>query len=628
MTIRDIAKLAGVSVSTVSKVMNIKDSSISQETREKVLRIVKEYNYSPYASIITPRTKTFQIGVLFRGMDNSQTTLAGIMAEAGRHGYTLSIASYSEDRDDELKAITAFCKNKVDALLWEKSPQAPDACTEQLEDADIPFFVFNSPEPGAENIDYSSIGYQAVQTLIDRGHTDIACILANGTRTPGFFEGYRKCLFDHQLPFRGELVFHEASPNLLYKISSHSVSAIVCSHFSETLKLYGKCSDLHCQIPEDVSLISLKDDARPSTNYPMVSTYTIPHCLFGSYLCRKTILHIEQDAPSSEAFEPEIRIDNLSTVDIPFLHRSKKITVIGSINIDNYLNVPELPVSGKSVRTSVSSLYPGGKATNEAVGAAKLGHHVSLLGNVGGDTDSALIYDALRDYSIDTSALMSCPGQLTGRAYIIVDSRGDSLISILSGASGRLRPEDVRNRERVFRNTGYTLINTEISMDTVAEACILTHQHGGQTIVKPSSCGHIPEKVLRDIDILVPNQSELEEIAPTGETLSEKADYFLRQGVRIVIVTLGAEGCFLKTGTQEKYYPAMDFAAIDNTGAGDAFIAALSSYLLYGYDLDRSIRIAGYAAGFSITREGVVPALIDRNTLESYIRQKEPELLE
>ena len=94
----------------------------------------------------------------------------------------------------------------------------------------------------------------------------------------------------------------------------------------------------------------------------------------------------------------------------------------------------------------------------------------------------------------------------------------------------RLRPEDVRNRERVFRNTGYTLINTEISMDTVAEACILTHQHGGQTIVKPSSCGHIPEKVLRDIDILVPNQSELEEIAPTGETLSEKADYFRLYG--------------------------------------------------------------------------------------------------
>ena len=71
----------------------------------------------------------------------------------------------------------------------------------------------------------------------------------------------------------------------------------------------------------------------------------------------------------------------------------------------------------------------------------------------------------------------------------------------------------------------------------------------------------------------------------------------------------------------------MSFTPVDNTGAGDAFICALASYLLYGYGLREAIRIAGYAAGFCITRQGVIPALVDKATLESYIRQKEPGLL-
>ena len=54
MNIKDIARLAGVSVSTVSKVMNRKDGTISQETREKVLKIARDYNYTPYASVMTP----------------------------------------------------------------------------------------------------------------------------------------------------------------------------------------------------------------------------------------------------------------------------------------------------------------------------------------------------------------------------------------------------------------------------------------------------------------------------------------------------------------------------------------------------------------------------------------------
>lgn len=164
-------------------------------------------------------------------------------------------------------------------------------------------------------------------------------------------------------------------------------------------------------------------------------------------------------------------------------------------------------------------------------------------------------------------------------------------------------------------------------METVEEACQLTKSQGGQTILKPATCGPLKPELLRLIDILVPNLEELNEICPGPSDVKGKAAELIRQGAGTVIVTLGADGCLLCSSEGEKHFLAPDFPAIDNTGASDAFISALASYLLYGFDLECAIQIAGYAAGFCITREGVVPSLIDKSTLETYLQQKAPELL-
>ena len=631
MNIKDIARLANVSVSTVSKVMNQKDSSISQETRDRVLKIAKEYHYIPYASVILPHVKTFQIGVLFRSMENAHTTLCGIISEARARGYAVSVLDSENNSEEELKAISMFCKIHVDALLWEpldrETEEENPQCTAQLEEAGIPFFLFNSSSKDSFHIDYSQISYSAVETLLAKGHQNIACLLSQGHRTPGFFEGYRKSLFDHQIPFSEDLVFHHVSDTLFYEIINHHISGVICSHFATALKLFGRCSGLHYQAPNDFSIISAKDDSRYPMEYPKISTYSIPRFQFGTFLCQKIIDVIENKEAPEKLFLTDVHLDNTSTIDIPSSMREKKITVVGSINIDHYLNLDQLPSSGKTVRTAVSSQYPGGKGTNEAIGAAKLGHHAALLGNVGDDVDSNLIYDALNEAAVDTRGLHRCSNHQTGKAFILAEKGGDSLISILSGANETLSPEDLKQREQLFENTGYALISTEIPMETVKAACQLTKKYGGQTIVKPAACSHMPKSVLENIDILIPNLNEINELVPHKETLSQQASYFLDCGVQIVIVTLGAKGCFLKTPDYEKYFPAENFVTIDNTGAGDAFISAFASYLLYGYPLEQAIRIAGYAAGFSITREGVVPSLIDKSTLEAYILRKEPELL-
>ena len=92
-----------------------------------------------------------------------------------------------------------------------------------------------------------------------------------------FLSGYKKCLFDHQITLNKELIFHEINEMLIYKISNHMISGIVSSHFSKALSMYEAIDTLHYQIPYDISLISLKDDARDRIDFPHISTYTIPN---------------------------------------------------------------------------------------------------------------------------------------------------------------------------------------------------------------------------------------------------------------------------------------------------------------------------------------------------------------
>jgi len=200
-------------------------------------------------------------------------------------------------------------------------------------------------------------------------------------------------------------------------------------------------------------------------------------------------------------------------------------------------------------------------------------------------------------------------------------------VTILSGANGNLSAAGIRKRQYLFENAGYCLLATEIPIETVIEAAKTAKEYGVKNILKPAALKTIPEELLALTDIFIPNRKEATALCPDGDTVEERAQYFLEKGVGTVIITLGEDGCYLRTADREKYFPAADFVAIDATGGADAFICALASCLSEGFSLDRSIRIATYAAGFCVSRQGVVPALVDRNTLETHISKVEPGLL-
>ena len=656
MTIKELAQLAGVSPSTVSKIMNQKDDSISAETREHVMKLAKEYHYTPYATVTLKHTRSLTLGVLLRSAPETDLTFSGILSAAHQRGYTILLRTSENSPEAEQKNIHAFISLQIDGLIWEPVGPQSAALAPELEHAEIPYLFMTSPVvsdsgpvtgpdiqntifPGLQDnstqdiptLDYAGMGYQLTEALVKKGHIEIACLLMDGVRTPLFYEGYRRCLFDHQIPFHEDLVFRLEEGLPVSKIAGHLFSGIVVSHYAAALKLYEAVVDsLHYSIPYDLSVASLRNDARLPADYPPLSTLTIPHIPYGGQLCNYLIDLIEKKK-IYKGREISFSLENERSIDVPFNSRLKRILSIGCINIDNYLNMEKLPRPGKTVTVPAASMYLGGRCANEAIGVARLGHTVSMIGRVGHGAHADFVYTSIGKEAIDGHAVRRTQKANTGQAFVFVQRDGESIISVSAGANDFLTRQDILDHERLFHNASCCLLQTGIPMDVTITAARTAKKHGLFTVLKPSSCSTLPGELLKLIDLIIPNAEEMDEIChglcPGLSSLEEKTDFLLSCGAGTVIVTLSTQGCYIKSKEGEFRIPAVPFPTIDNSGASDAFISALVSYLLYGYDLYTSARIASYAAGFSTTRQGVSPSLIDRDTLEAYIQQKEPDLL-
>lgn len=633
MTIKEIAKLAGVSISTVSKIVNNKDQNINPETRNRVLKIVKEYNYTPYGTVKNISTaKTFVLGVLLQDGTSCGRMLNGILKAAQEKGYAVLLFDSFRSGVEELKHITALCKNKIDGLLWD--PAGPESLAHEhyFTEAGIPVVYLNSPyHSRALCIDFQRIGYLCAERLIRWRHTRIGCLMKEDSfRSHEVLEGFKNCLFDHQLSLFDGMELHLSDPGCMQTLTTGGITGIVSSHFSESLALYRELDKLHYQIPSDFSLISLSSDSRELTSFPSVSTCQIPYGQLGYQACQTLITLCEK----SESAFPSLSLESCYTIsheeslNTPPSLRGRKFVVLGSINTDVTLTVDGFPETGKSTLITNSSSCAGGKGTNQSIGTARLGHDAVLIGKVGNDADAGLVFDALSQNQLTTEGIYKDSGAQTGKAYVYVQKDGEVTITYIPGANLRLTAEDIRSQKSLFESCEFCLLSMDIPMEAAMEAASMAKKLSVRTILKPSALSTLPEVFYRTTDIFVPNQQEALTFCPHIDTIEGQAEYFYKRGMPVVIITLGHDGCYVRAHHLRKFLPAAEFAAVDATGGADAFISALAVHLSDGYPLENAVQIAQYAAGFCISRQGATNALIDKDTLHAYIGQVEPELLQ
>ncbi|MER5441216.1 ribokinase [Streptomyces sp. NPDC002790] len=280
------------------------------------------------------------------------------------------------------------------------------------------------------------------------------------------------------------------------------------------------------------------------------------------------------------------------------------LLVVGSANADLVVGVDRRPAAGETVLGSDLRTHPGGKGANQAVAAAKLGARTALLARVGDDGHGRLLRDSMEAAGVDTSGLL-VGGAPTGVALITVDPSGDNSIVVSPGANGRLTPEDVRASGGLFAGARVVSMMLEIPLDTVAEV-VRNLADGARLVLNPSPPAALPDEVLAACDPLIVNEHEAKVIA--GEDLGDDPEDWARQllalGPRSVVVTLGSEGALVADAAGSTRVAAVKVKAVDTTGAGDAFTAALAWRLGAGESLAEAAAYAAKVGATAVTKEG------------------------
>lgn len=296
----------------------------------------------------------------------------------------------------------------------------------------------------------------------------------------------------------------------------------------------------------------------------------------------------------------------------------EKIIVVGSMNMDVTLEASRIPVKGETQIAEKLYVFPGGKGANRAVGAGKLGGQVYMIGCLGNDMDGRELYTSLVENHVHMDGVLFDTVLPSGKAYINVDQGGESTIVVYQGANRSLNQSQIQKCRYLFESAAYCLLSMEIP-DEIVEYTIRTcRRTGTEVILKPSATEQVKEELYADVSYFIPNENELHLLVPGDMSIEEKAELLRKKGVKNVIVTLGARGCYLANGQVTMYFEGSGFEAVDTTGGADSFISALAVCLSEGKPLVQAVRFAIYASGITVTRYGVQPALPDRRAVDVY----------
>ena len=619
MTIKDIARLAGVSTSTVSKIMNDKADGISPETTERVLKTIKEYNYTPYEGIRSSQSsRSFLIGVLIDGGVMRQGFLKGVLETARRLGYS-TIVCISKTPEEEYKSLMMMLRHRVDGVLWEPLSASDPQCAAELEKSGIPVLKVGDGGPdqaGSASFDFHRIGYLAMEALMKCKHRHVLCLSdGSGGKYSRFRAGCEQCMFDYGTSVDGLIhrAMDETEPGELVPFT---VTGVVCASASLAARVLEEAGRTNRRIPKYLSVVCIDDAEEGDNRLSGVTSVRLPYGELGERVCRRLISDIENTGEEGD-FGVAYLLTDGDSVDVPITLRSKKILVVGTLNMDTLISIGSVPRTGQTSKATRRAAMPGGKGINQATAAARLGAEVYLIGKVGKDYDGSKLFNFLKQNDVNTDGLLSTAKADTGHAYIYVQEGGESSIVIYEGANGCLTCEEIERQARLFENASFCLLQTEMKMDLVTFTAELARNRGCRVMLKPSVLNHLDDRLLRSVDILLPNEREINTLCPGLESFEEKAQFFLDRGVGTVIITLGSKGGYYRTKDLSGYFPAADFTPVDTTGAADVFCAAMAVYLSQDYDLVSSIRHANVAAGYSTTYHGAAPRfLVDKDTLD------------
>ena len=297
------------------------------------------------------------------------------------------------------------------------------------------------------------------------------------------------------------------------------------------------------------------------------------------------------------------------------------ITVFGSLNADLVCPVEHLPAPGETVTGPGYSVVPGGKGANQALAAALAGADVRFVGAVGRDGFREPALSCLKAGGVDLSALADSDRQ-TACAFIGVDAKGENLIIVASGAN-----LDARAEQLLDLNLGagdLLLLQMEVTHAENWRAVEIAKAAGARVVLNLAPAGAVPPQVLRQVDVLIVNETEARQIAAQlgwSETAPEQiAARLAADFVASCIVTLGSAGVAAYGAGGTLRLRALAVEVVDTTAAGDAFVGGFAAALDSGAAMKNALAQGVVAGGLACRRLGAQSSLPAAAEIEAALK--------
>ena len=287
---------------------------------------------------------------------------------------------------------------------------------------------------------------------------------------------------------------------------------------------------------------------------------------------------------------------------------SSPIVVFGSINMDLVVYSDKQPAKGETILGNSFDTFQGGKGANQAVAVSRLGIPVSLIGKVGTDVFGDELLENLNSEQVDTSMVARYEGS-SGVAFIYVfEETSENQIIVISGSNELVQSNQISEKE--LSASDILISQLEIPPSEIEDLFIRAKKSGIYRILNTAPALKISKNLIRETDLLVMNESELENL--TERTVDRQNADSIGQAIKdlnlsttqSIVVTLGSKGVYVHANQKGQFIEGHKVEALDTTGSGDCFIGALASQYLESNNLLDSVNFANKAAALSVMKRG------------------------
>ena len=299
-----------------------------------------------------------------------------------------------------------------------------------------------------------------------------------------------------------------------------------------------------------------------------------------------------------------------------------RVAILGVFVADTSFRANRMPRVGETILGRSFALGPGGKGSNQAVAAGKLGADVSIITRLGRDDFGKMALQTWKNANVKSNVILDPEGH-TGAAFIFIDNQtGDNAIIISPGTADQISLIDIQKNKDLISGSDVFMTQLEQPIDVALAGLKLAKQHGKITILNPAPAAQLQPDIFALCDYITPNETEAEALTgvkvETEGDAERAAEVFVDLGVKTPIVTMGEKGAYLH---EFGIVPALSVGPIsETTGAGDAFNGGLATALSEGKTSIDAVRFGCVAASISVTRAGTAASMPSRKEVEKIIR--------